>query len=316
MARGIDARDADAVRHVAERLRREAIDIVHGHGAKGGAYARIAGTLARREGGPARIYTPHGGSLHFAPRSAQGVLYHTLERVLARMSEAVIFESRFAANGFKSTLGLSQTHWPVIHNGVAEAEFEPVLLEPDAADVLYLGELRMLKGVDVLLDALADLPAVRATLVGGGPDADRFHAAARPLGPRIAFLPPMPAREAFAKGRVVVVPSRAESLPYVVLEAAAAGKPVIATRVGGIPEIFSDLASDLVPPGDPVALARVISGALADSNATNTAANALTTRIRTVFSADRMVEDTVAVYRSKLNTHFSEALKRSTSFSK
>jgi glycosyltransferase involved in cell wall biosynthesis len=98
-------------------------------------------------------------------------------------------------------------------------------------------------------------------------------------------------------GRVVVVPSRAESLPYVVLEAAAAGRPVIATRVGGIPEIFSDLAADLVPPGDP-------------------AARALTTRIRAVFSADRMVDDTVAVYRSKLNTHFSEALKRSTSFSK
>ena len=51
-------------------------------------------------------------------------------------------------------------------------------------------------------------------------------------------MPPMPARQAFALGRVIVVPSRAEAMPYIVLEALAAGKPMIATAVGGIPEIF------------------------------------------------------------------------------
>ena len=59
-------------------------------------------------------------------------------------------------------------------------------------------------------------------------------------------MPPMPARRAFALARTVVLPSRAESLPYVVLEAAAAGIPLIATRVGGIPEIFEGETERLV----------------------------------------------------------------------
>ena len=74
-----------------------------------------------------------------------------------------------------------------------------------------------------------------------------------------------PARDAFAMGRLMVVASRAESLPYVVLEAAAAGVPMIATRVGGIPEIFGPTAEPaLVAPGDPHALADAIARALDD----------------------------------------------------
>ena len=68
----------------------------------------------------------------------------------------------------------------------------------------------------------------------------------------------MPAREAFASARIIVVPSRAESMPYVVLEAIAAGMPIVATRVGGIPEIFGPAADELVVPGDPGALAQAI----------------------------------------------------------
>ena len=58
----------------------------------------------------------------------------------------------------------------------------------------------------------------------------------------------MPARQAMALGKIMVAPSRFESLPYVVLEAAAAGKPLITTQVGGIPEIYGPLANTLVPP--------------------------------------------------------------------
>ena len=60
----------------------------------------------------------------------------------------------------------------------------------------------------------------------------------------------MPAREAFRLGRTLVVPSRAESLPYIVLEAAAAGLPLLASDVGGIPEIVAGTDTDLLPPGD------------------------------------------------------------------
>ena len=81
-------------------------------------------------------------------------------------------------------------------------------------------------------------------------------------GAAVAFLPPMPAREAFALARTVVVPSRAESMPYLVLEAAAAGVPLIATDVGGIPEILAGETERLVPPGDAGALAAAMRRAL------------------------------------------------------
>ena len=74
----------------------------------------------------------------------------------------------------------------------------------------------------------------------------------------IRFMPAMPARKALALGRIMVIPSRAESLPYVVLETAAAGKPLITTNVGGIPEIFGLLSSALIPAGDTEALAGAI----------------------------------------------------------
>ena len=68
----------------------------------------------------------------------------------------------------------------------------------------------------------------------------------------------MPAREAFALGRALVVPSRAESFPYIVLEAAAAGLPLLATNVGGIPEIVSGTDTALLPPEDADALAQAM----------------------------------------------------------
>ena len=106
-------------------------------------------------------------------------------------------------------------------------------------------------------------------LVGQVEEPARYRALAEGLGiaDRVFFHEPMPAREAFASARVIVVPSRAESMPYVVLEAIAAGMPIIATRVGGIPEIFGAAADELVAPGDPAELARAIDEPVRQSGA-------------------------------------------------
>ena len=104
------------------------------------------------------------------------------------------------------------------------------------------------------------------------------------------------ARQAFALGRVLVVPSRAESLPYVALEAGAAGKPLIATAVGGIAEILGPDAGRLVPPDDAAALAEAILATLDRPEQTAAAAAALRGRIADGFSVDSMVDGVLAAY--------------------
>ena len=106
----------------------------------------------------------------------------------------------------------------------------------------------------------------------------------------------MPAREAFGRGRLLVMASRAESLPYVVLEAAAAGLPIISTRVGGIPEIFGPLADGLIPPADPAALAAAIAAALDQPVATRKAAAALRERVHAGFSVTVMADSVLTAY--------------------
>jgi glycosyltransferase involved in cell wall biosynthesis len=120
------------------------------------------------------------------------------------------------------------------------------------------------------------------------------------LGERVQFVGAKPARQAFGLGRLLVVPSRAESLPYIVLEAAAAGVPMIATQVGGIPEIFGPDAGALVAPGDPAALAQAISHAMQDRGTRHSASLRLKTRLRALFSADAMTDAILAAYREAL----------------
>jgi glycosyltransferase involved in cell wall biosynthesis len=124
----------------------------------------------------------------------------------------------------------------------------------------------------------------------------------------------MPAREAFAHGRLFVAPSRAESLPYIVLEAAAAGVPMITTNVGGIPEVFGPQATSLIPPDDAGALARSIAAALSEPARLRNEALTLRVRVQAHFSAETMADGVLAGYRAalaqvpranKLNKHLS-----------
>jgi glycosyltransferase involved in cell wall biosynthesis len=283
---------------VTQRARESGADILHGHGAKGGAYARLCS-------GAIRVYTPHGGSLHYSRSSPVGFLYLTLEQVLMRRTELFLFESRYGRDVFTAKVGAPGGLVRVVHNGVTAEEFAEIRPQADAHDVVFIGELRMLKGVDLLLDALAQLGRERpvtAEIVGDGPDAAQFRAQAERLGlsSAVRFLPPMPAREAFRLGRVFVAPSRAESLPYIVLEAAAAAVPTITTNVGGIPEVFGPQASNLVAPDDASALARSIAAALGEPSRLRNEALTLRARVHAEFSAKTMAENVLAAYSEAL----------------
>ena len=124
--------------------------------------------------------------------------------------------------------------------------------------------------------------------------------AALGLSEAVRFVGVKPARTAFALGRLLVIPSRAESLPYIVLEAAAAGHPMIATRVGGIPEIFGPDSGELLPPGDAAALARAIGDAVRNPAAGAALSARLKARLAAAFSADVMTQAILAAYRAAL----------------
>ena len=302
MSRHVGVSDVSAQRHVAQRAHDTLADVLHGHGAKGGAYARLCG-------GPAiRVYTPHGGSLHYSRGSPIGLLYLTLERVLMARTELFLFESRYGRDVFTAKIGSPNALVRVVHNGVTAEEFVEVTPQPDATDIVFIGELRHLKGVNVLLDALALLSregrTASATVIGAGPDAEEFRRQSKRLGldPSTRFLDPMAARAGFTLGRLMVAPSRAESLPYIILEAAAAAVPVITTNVGGIPEVFGPQAARLIPPGDAAALARAIAAALADSTALRHETLTLRARVQAEFSAEAMAEQVLAAYHEALRS--------------
>lgn len=249
-------------------------DVLHGHGAKGGAYARLFGSLLRvSRSRVARLYSPHGGSLHYDETTATGKLFFALERFMARFTDCLLFVSDYERRTWRRKVGEPPIPNTLVYNGLRAVEFEPVGSVPDAADLLYIGMMRDLKGPDIFIDALA-LAGNRlgrrlsAVMVGDGDDLPRYHEQVKRLGldGHVRFLPPMPARDAFTLAELIVVPSRAEAMPYIVLETLAAGKPMIATAVGGIPEIFGETSRALIRP-DPNQLGDRLSDALADLGA-------------------------------------------------
>lgn len=296
MSRHLGPPDKSAIRHVAARVIETKAEILHGHGAKGGAYARLARVDALR------VYTPHGGSLHYSRRSPLGFVYLLLERLLARRTDLFLFESEYGLAAYREKIGMPRALVRVVHNGVRPEELEPVTPDEDAADVVFVGELRKLKGVDLLIDAIARNAAKSAVLFGDGPDADTFRAdvAKRGLASKIEFGGMKPAREAFRRGRILVVPSRAESFPYIVLEAAAASVPMIATRVGGIPEIFGPDADELVAPNSPGTLAEVITSALKKPPKARTAR--LQERVASLFTVSAMTDGVLKAYDEAMAT--------------
>ncbi len=302
MRRHIGPGDAVVLTQVMRRITQTRADIVHGHGAKGGAYARMSFNAGRA----VRAYTPHGGSLLFSHDSLAGKFYLASEKLLMLRGDLFLFESAYSAEVFRRKIGKPRGLVRVVHNGVSRGEFVPIVAASDATDLVFMGEFRPVKGIDILIDAIARLNrqgrAVSATLVGDGPDRDVLRAQVERLGlsNTVTFRPPMPAREAQALGRIMVIPSRAESLPYVVLEAAAAGMPLITTKVGGIPEIYGPLTDSLAAPQDVGALAEMIAHNLDHPDEASDLARHLRERVAELFSVDTMVSGVLDAYQAGL----------------
>lgn len=274
-------------------------DVLHGHGAKAGAFMRIK-TASRDK---IRVYTPHGGSLHYPLSTLKGNVYARIERALMNDTNLFLFESAFARDTYQRTIGTPKGLVRCVFNGVTAGEFDPVVRADDATELAYVGEFRHIKGADILVDAVARLRAdgrpVKVTLAGDGEETASIKAQVERLGlgEAVRFIGHVKARHGFSQGSLLVVPSRGDSMPYVVIEAAAAGIPMIAAKVGGIPEIFGLFTDALFAPGNPAAMADAIARALDDPAATQERAKSLRERIFMHFSQKAMVEGVLAGYR-------------------
>ncbi|WP_284178816.1 glycosyltransferase [Rhabdaerophilum sp. SD176] len=298
--------DIPALMKIRALVRDHDVDVVHGHGAKGGLYARFP-SFRRRGGRPIRCYTPHGGSLNYYPGSLAHKGFMLVEKLLESSTDLFLFESRFITDRYVEFV--CQTKKPVVIalNGLHQHEFEPVVPREDATDFLYVGEFREAKGIDTLVEALfllaADSIFPTITMVGSGPSEARIRQmiAERGLEGSFRWQGVTPASEAFRLGRIMVVPSRFESLPYIVLEAVAGQLPLISTHVGGIPEVLPRDYPLLIPPNDPARLAEAMRKAVETPFDTlrETAAR-LSADVQTRFTVPLMVSTVEGSYRRVL----------------
>ena len=297
--------DAMAMMRFAVLTRTLKPHVLHGHGAKAGVFVR----MKRARPDMIRIYTPHGGSLHYPSNTLRGAFYSRLERALMNRTDLFLFESEFARDTYQRMIGTPRGLVRCVFNGVGAREFDPIMTADDATEVAYVGEFRHIKGADILIDAVAKLRvegrAVALSLAGDGEEMATLKAQIDRLGlgQAVRFLGHVPARLGFSKGRVLVVPSRGDSMPYVVIEAAAAGIPMIAAEVGGIPEIFGPHRESLVPPNDAAAMAQAIAHALDHPAEAIERAKLLRERVFLNFSQKAMVDGILAAYRDAFTEH-------------
>ena len=294
--------DLRVIRQLEEICRKQSPNILHGHGAKGAAYARL---LAPRVGAKA-ICTPHGGSLHFSYSTPRGAAYLTLERLLKRRTDGSLFESEFARQAYLHKIGPATFPTRVVHNGLYDEEFDRLPNRDAQYDFVFVGELRSLKGVHILVDALARIAQQRDVtllIVGAGAEEASIKSRIRDLGvdKQVDFATPVrPVTEALARGRCIVIPSLAESLPYIVLETIGTGIPLLTTETGGIPEIFGPFADQLLPPGDAQALSDAMLAFLQDPERAYANAERIHDHIKGAFRVSRMVEAVTDFYSEVL----------------
>ncbi len=282
---------------LAHHLSRENITHLHNHIAKSSCTVAM---LASALSGIPYSFTLHGPDIFYAPE------HWRLDAKIAR-ARFVACISHFARA--QAMLFSDQSDWDklkIIHCGVEPARYDTDGPR-DGNHLLFVGRLAAVKGVPVLVQALArarqSLPDLRLTLVGDGPDRAALMAEveALDLGDAVDFAGYRSQSEVaalLAYSDCLVLPSFAEGVPVVLMEAMAARLPVIATRVGGVAELVEDgVSGHLIAPGDAVALQDAI---LAVMSGTDRAAmgDAGRARVRADFDVEAEAARLAALFLS------------------
>lgn len=299
---------ADVGAHVTLRrfVRGERYDLVHGHASKGGVHARLLPRRAARF-----VYTPNAlVTMDPTLTGPQRRVFVGIERRLSRRTDLLIHVSP-EEQEHATTIGLRPRCAVVVPNGIPfpdlpdRATVRAELGLPDDVVVVgFVGRLSSQKGVDRLVEAVAEVEATSpwvVAVVGEGDDTDLRQQAERlGVGERVRWLGRRPGQRAMAAFDLLVVPSRYEGFPYVVLEGLWAGLPVVATAGACASQVLDGGTVGVLVGPDPASLGRAI-GSLVDDAAARTAMTAAARSAADSFGVEVMVERTVGMYRGALD---------------
>lgn len=278
MARGVNIiNDITSFFKITRILLKERPHLLHLHAAKAGMLGRLSALLVLPR--PKIIYSPHGGSFHDVYGNVGNNISIMLEKLMSPLTDAVINVSNYSSQVYRQKVGLSNEKVVTIYNGVDEDVIQclPKGTNPErrgdqlTEDRFVLSVVALLlpnKGHSYLLESLRELgqektkPKILCYFIGDGPCYDSLieEVDRKDLGDVVKFVGfQKDVRSWLSISDAVVLPSRAESFGLALVEAMLHKKPVIASRVGGIPEIVEDGKSGiLVSPGDTTELKKAI----------------------------------------------------------
>ncbi len=312
------AKDLRAVRSLRQLLRDQPWDLVHTHTSKAGILGRWA---AHRQGVPGIVHTPHGHVFYgYHGRVATHAFLH-LERRAARWCHRLVaLTDADRDDHLRFGVG-APSQWRVIHSGV---DFTP--LDKRATDIMSvrtalgfgaqdlvvgtLGRLTAVKGQEDLVRALARLlpvvPAARLLLVGDGEHESALRRLAADLGvlSKIVFAGwRQDVGDVLRAVDIFALPSHNEGMGKALVEAMYLARPVVATNVGGIPELISDgIEGLLVPPRDPASLAAALQRLAEDADLRLRLGNHAATKAK-VYGSESMLRKLSALYEELAGVH-------------
>ena len=316
--------DIRAIVRLARLIRDERPAILHTHTAKAGAVGRLAALLAGRSRPPIIVHTFHGHVLRGYFNRVATLGFRTLERLLASWTTALIAVSPEVRDDLVALGVAPATKFTVVRLGIEldervgtgdparRAETRRQLGVPEEGFVVgWVGRMTAVKRTDDVLLALRRLVDLgvdaRLCLVGDGPDRDGLECRAHELGvaKRCLFLGYQEDVGAFYDAvDAVILPSANEGTPVSVIEALAAGRPAVATRVGGVPDVVRDgVDGFLVDVGDVDSLAARLAELAADPERRTAMGAAGRERVLARYAVGRLVDDVDRLYRSLLETH-------------
>jgi glycosyltransferase involved in cell wall biosynthesis len=312
-------RDLQATLRLAQLIRRLRPDILHTHTAKAGAVGRTAASLVGDARPPIVVHTFHGHVLrgYFGPRLSYG--FRLLERWLAKRTDALVAVSPEVRDELVR-LGVAPAEkFTVVRVGIElagrvadiDGRAETRRLLGIADESFTVGWVGRMTGVKRTSDVLLAFKRLRERgvdavlcMIGDGPERGQLERRAHELGimKRTLFLGYQEqVAPYYAALDAMILPSGNEGTPVSAIEALAAGRPVVATRVGGLPDVVREGEDGfLVSPGDVDELADRLERLAADEELRRRMGEAGRERVLPRYSVERLIDDVDALYRSLL----------------